>query len=259
MSAITPTNQVTTLANSILQNFDANHDGSLSSDEFTTFLSQLLGNVATPPPPAGTGTGTGTGAGTGAGTGTASTTPAELSTLYSTVSDTAAPRTRVGNMVGFDDEKLRDQSHTSFKYQIGRILQYYPNTPEGLRQALPEIQKLVPNAKIIGTHGDKIDFGDYNDPKSGHIGVVDVLLAAGEGGRGWAWQPVEEAKAAPVPPTLASPKQLISTPPSGKTSSPTRLGDGHVSSEQTSISSPSSGKASVSAGSAGRASGSAGS
>jgi hypothetical protein len=93
-------------------------------------------------------------------------------------------------MAGFDDTKLRDESHTSFKYQIGRILQYYPNTPEGLWQALPEIQKLVPGAKIIGTHGDKIDFGTYDDPKSGRIGVIDVLLAAAEGGRGWAWQPV---------------------------------------------------------------------
>ena len=95
-------------------------------------------------------------------------------------------------MEGFDYFKLRDDTHTSFKYQIGRILQFYPNTPDGLQQALPEIQNLVPGATITGSKGDRIDFGDYVDPKSGKIGVVDVITCAGLGGRGWAWMPLEE-------------------------------------------------------------------
>ena len=174
MAAITATNQATALANSIIQKFDANRDGSLSSDEFASFLTQLVGSVGTQQ------------------TSTTSKTKAlDLSTLFPTVVTPAAVRSRVGTMAGFDDLKLRDETHRSFKYEIGRILQYHPNTPEGLQEALPEILKLVPGAKIIGTHGDKIDFGDYNDTKSGHIGVIDVLVGAGEGGRAWAWQPVE--------------------------------------------------------------------
>ena len=214
MSAITPTTQINALANSIMQNFDANRDGSLSSDEFTTFLTQLIGNVGTPQIPT-------------------ATTPAsmDLSTLFPSASTSAEARTRVGTMTGFDDLKLRDESHNTFKYQIGRILQYFPNTPEGLRQALPEIQKLVPGAKIVGSKGDTIDFGDYDDPKAGRIGSVDVLLAAGEGGRGWAWQPIEKPTAAPVSADVPSAKTLTSSP--------------------TPISSPVSGKANASAGSAG--------
>ena len=87
--------------------------------------------------------------------------------------------------------KLDDTTSKSFKYQIGRILQYYPNTPAGLQDALPEIQALVPGAKITGSKGDRIDFGDYVDPKSGKIGVVDVILSAGTGGVAWTWQPEE--------------------------------------------------------------------
>jgi hypothetical protein len=178
MAAITSTNQTTTLANTIIQRFDSNSDGSLSSDEFATFLTQLLGSMSTPQNPA-------------------ATTPraADLSTLFPTETTPPTtpptPRSRVGNMAGFDAQKLGDETHTSFKYQIGRILQYYPNTVGGLKDALPEIQKLVPGARIIGTNGDKIDFGNFEDPKSGRIGVIDVLVGAAEGGRAWAWQPIE--------------------------------------------------------------------
>ena len=123
-----------------------------------------------------------------------------------TTADTTTARTRVGVMASFSDEKLADPTHTSFKYQIGRILQYYPNTPEGLKAALPEIQKLVPEAKIVGTNGDKLDFGSYVDRKSGKIGVVDVLHAAGRGGESWGWRPVSESTATvtPVVPNRAS-------------------------------------------------------
>ena len=60
-----------------------------------------------------------------------------------------------------------------------------------MQQALAEIQAIVPEAKIVGTNGDKIDFGSYVDAKAGKIGVIDVLVGAAQGGRAWAWQPVE--------------------------------------------------------------------
>jgi hypothetical protein len=74
---------------------------------------------------------------------------------------------------------------------MGRILQGYANTPAGLREALPEIQQLVPGAKIVGSKGDKVDFGDYVDNRGTRIGVIDLIQAAGEGGKAWTWQPAE--------------------------------------------------------------------
>ena len=173
MAAITATNQTNVLVNSIIQRFDANGDGSLSANEFGAFLTQLVGSATTQD---------------SAATRINVTNP---STLFATASAPVVERSRVGTMLGFDYNKLSDESHNTFKYQMGRILQHFPNTPEGLRQALPEIQNLVPGARITGTHGDKIDFGNYEDPRAGRIGVIDVLVGAADGGRGWAWQPVE--------------------------------------------------------------------
>lgn len=176
MSTINTVNPMRELAGAIVQNFDANRDGSLSADEFTSFLSQLVGGT------------------TGQQTQAAARQPATLLSAVLFPTETAAttpPRARVGTMMGFDDVKLNNPSHATFKYQVGRILQFYPSTKEGLQAALPEIQKLVPGAKIVGTNGDKIDFGDYTDAEAGKIGMIDVLVGASTGGRGWAWQPVE--------------------------------------------------------------------
>lgn len=101
-----------------------------------------------------------------------------------------APRAVVGKLEGFDATKLANPEHNTPKYQMARIFQHYPNTPEGLRQAMPEIQKLFPEARIVGSKGDKIDFGSHVDPGSGQpLGVVDVIRAAGAGGAAWQWQP----------------------------------------------------------------------
>ena len=158
------------LASVLLRRFDTDRDGKLSGSEFGSLLTNMLGGASSH------GT-SGVAAGGAAATDTAS----------------AATRTRVGQFSGFDMTKLNDPAWSSFKYRIGRVLQFYPNTAEGLRQALPEIQEIVPGATITGTNGDKLDFGDYVDTKSGRIGVVDVVIGAGgpSGGTAWAWQPVE--------------------------------------------------------------------
>lgn len=163
----TSSTSVSDLASVLLRRFDANADGKLSGEEFGSLLGQLLGRISD-------------------GSASSTTTNAAATTTTTT-------RARVGTMAGFDEAKLSNPDHGTFKYQIGRILQYYPNNAEGLRQALPEIQRIVPGATITGSNGDKLDFGNYLDPKSGRIGVVDVIVAAGgpAGGTAWAWQPVE--------------------------------------------------------------------
>lgn len=101
-----------------------------------------------------------------------------------------AQRPNVGNLEGFDAGKLANENHNSAKYICARIFQKYPNTPEGLRQALPEIQRHFPEARIVGSKGDKIDFGNSVCPKTGErLGTIDVLRAAGEGGKAWQWLP----------------------------------------------------------------------
>jgi hypothetical protein len=97
-----------------------------------------------------------------------------------------------GRLEGFDNTKLNNPEHNTPKYIVGRILSHYPNTPEGLQQALPEIQRHFPGTRIVGSKGDKLDFGSNVDPKSGQpLGVIDVIRAAGNGGEAWQWLPVE--------------------------------------------------------------------
>jgi hypothetical protein len=174
-SSITGT-AVRDLAATITRQLDADKDGKLSSTEFEGFLSQFLTMVQT----------TSTGSSTPAAAATAATAAATAARPAA-----ATPRPAIGTMAGFDPVKLANSSHNTFKYEIGRILQGYANTPEGLREALPEIQTIAPNAKIIGSKGDKVDFGDYTDKNGERIGVIDILQAAGLGGRAWQWLPVE--------------------------------------------------------------------
>jgi len=181
MSTVSGVGATNDLASSILKSYDKDGNGSLSAQEFTSFLQQLVGDLRQT-----------------AKTTTETTAPSagSLATLFpsatASVPDASAQtRVRAGDMLGFDENKLGNPEHTTFKYQIGRILQYCPATKEGLQQALSEIQKLVPDAQIVGSNGDKIDFGAYVDPKAGKIGVIDVLVGAASGGRGWAWQPME--------------------------------------------------------------------
>lgn len=110
----------------------------------------------------------------------------------------AAPSTGAGGLGqyadalgGFDPEKF-DGVDESPKYLVGRVLSKYPPTPEGLRQALPELQAMseqygLGNITITGSKGDKLSFGGATNPKFQGITEFDVIKAAGLGGQGWQW------------------------------------------------------------------------
>jgi hypothetical protein len=106
-----------------------------------------------------------------------------------------------GRLEGFDHGKLNDPQVNTPKYIVGRILQNYPNTPEGLRQAIGEIQRHFPEARIVpGGKGDVIDFGSHTDPEGRPLGRIDVIRAAGgpNGGEGWQWLPINSSNGAGV-------------------------------------------------------------
>ena len=166
--AISSASAMQDLAARITKRYDTNGDGSLSVNEFAGFLSNLTGMGGTTATTAGK---------TGAG--------ASTSTSHSS----STSRTPVDSMPAFDGGKLADTSHKTVKYEIARILQYFPHTPAGLQAALPEIQAEFPSVTIKGSKGDLLDFGDYTS-NGEKIGVVDVIFAAGEGGLAWQWGPV---------------------------------------------------------------------
>jgi hypothetical protein len=150
-----PSSAIRDLAGRITRHLDADRDGKLSTTEFSQFLSTFFG-MGGP----------------------------QLQSMPTN-------RQPVGTMEGFDANKMTDASVTTTKYKIGRVLQMYPNTPDGLRQALPELQQVVPGVTIAGRLGDLLDFGDYVDPFGIRIGVIDVIRAATPvGGEAWQWLPV---------------------------------------------------------------------
>lgn len=80
------------------------------------------------------------------------------------------------SLEGFDSGKLNDPNKHDAKYDFARIASNYPPTPAGLQQAMAQIKQAYPNAQLIGD--DKVDFGDGYGP-------VDVIRAAGDGGKAW--------------------------------------------------------------------------
>jgi hypothetical protein len=161
-------NPLAEIVANLTKRYDTNGDSKLSKDEFGSFLNDFLN-------------------GAGGRTNSTFAGGAAANTTSTTNTSSAA----VGRMEGFDGAKLANTSHDTMKYQIGRILQKFPNTPQGLQNALPEIQALVPGARITGSGGDKLDFGSFIDAERNRLGVVDVLRGAHAGGLAWQWQPVE--------------------------------------------------------------------
>jgi hypothetical protein len=98
-----------------------------------------------------------------------------------------------GKLEGFGgmdvNGKSKLETSTSPKYQVARVLQKYPSTPEGLRAALGEINALgIGTATIGGSKGDKLSFGGDNlDPRFNGVTTFDVIRGAGNGGEAWQW------------------------------------------------------------------------
>jgi hypothetical protein len=175
------------LMDQLAKRADVNGDGAVSKDEFSQFLGNLLdslngarnaaserattlGRAIAPGQ---------TGVHPSAGS-QASLTPAAAHTLNA--SSPKAEMPSMAMMHGFNPDKWADTGHTTTKYTVGRILANHPPTPDGLKAALPEIQKAIPGVTLEG-------LDTLNIPGAGSI---DVGLGFSTGGNvGWWWGPKE--------------------------------------------------------------------
>jgi hypothetical protein len=154
---------ISQLISRVMDKYDGDKDGKLTSQEFGGFLSGLLG-----------------------GTGASST---ALSTaMGKTAKDPLAGTGQYrAKLAGFDHGKMDDptiRDAMTSKYVAARIFQDYPPMPESLPAVVDRLKAQGINAKQ--TDFDKIDFGDGYGP-------IDVIQGAYPGGGvAWQWLPVGE-------------------------------------------------------------------
>lgn len=151
---------ISQLISKVMDKYDGDKDGKLTTSEFGSFLTGLLA---------------GTGA-TGALTSAAA---------ASTGQARAASGNYRGKLAGFDFAKLDDpgmHGAGTSKYIAARIFQDFPPMPESIPGVVERLKAQGINARQ--TDHDKIDFGDGYGP-------IDVIQGAYPGGGvAWQWLPV---------------------------------------------------------------------
>jgi hypothetical protein len=85
---------------------------------------------------------------------------------------------------GFDRDKFNDPNKSDPKYDFAHLVGGLPPTPATLDAQWDNIKAKFPNATRTGT--GSIDFGTGE-------GSVDVIRAAGDGGKAWHWEPESDA------------------------------------------------------------------
>jgi hypothetical protein len=151
----TPFDQI---ARSLVDRFDANKDGQLTTEEFTSFLSNFLTSA------------TGFAAATLPGNGL------KLGTVRP-------------SLEGFDGGKLADTGHLTAKYKFARVAQQYSledvSTKDAAQSLLNTMKSDLTAAglDVLEVSKDKIKIKD----DAGQEAWIDVIRAAGSG-RAAAWQ-----------------------------------------------------------------------
>jgi hypothetical protein len=150
------------LARSLATRFDANNDGKLTTDEFTSFLTQFLGSA---------------------------TTAAGAATSASTAGSTGFHGTVRPRMSGFSASKLADLSHTTIKYRFARVAQNYSlegvhdkASAEALLNTMrPDLE--AAGIKVLDIKKDSIQVQDGS-----HAPVwYDVIWGANGSSPAWQW------------------------------------------------------------------------
>lgn len=122
-----------------------------------------------------------------AGAGTTGTTGSGATAAGTAAASTAAGGGNMGYLEGFEKDKFDDPNKHDTKYDFAHLVGGLPPTPATLDAQWDAIVKQFPNAKRTGT--GSIDFGDGG-------GSIDVIRAAGEGGKAWHFEPESGATSA---------------------------------------------------------------
>jgi hypothetical protein len=151
------------IARSLVDRFDANKDGQLTTEEFTSFLSNFLTTAATP------------GANASGAAADAATNGLKLGTVKPA-------------MEGFDAGKIADAGHQTPKYKFARVARQYSIenvTSKSAAESLLNSMKTDLQAAgldVLDVKNDKIKI-----KVDGEEAWIDVLRGAGSG-RAGAWQ-----------------------------------------------------------------------
>jgi hypothetical protein len=165
ISSVSSTNPLDQLAKSLVDRFDANGDGQLTTQEFTSFLTNFINSVAP-----------------GATVNAAAVNATATQPLRSLGGSAPA-------MSGFSATKLADTSHDTLKYRFGRVAQRYSLdsvTDKASAEAL--LTSMKSDLEAAGVQVLEIKKDKFKTiGNSGNEVWVDVIKAAGSG-RGAAWQ-----------------------------------------------------------------------
>jgi hypothetical protein len=166
INSVSSSNPLDQLAQALVSRFDANKDGQLTTEEFTSFLSQFLGS-------AGSALTNGHANGVTSGTATAN-------GLHGTIPPV---------MRGFDAGKLADLTHTTIKYQFARVAQQYSlesvhdkTSGEALLNSMRD-DLTAAGLNILDIKGDSIKIKD----DAGQEAWIDVIQSCGGGNPAWQW------------------------------------------------------------------------
>jgi hypothetical protein len=164
---VSSTNPLDQLARALANQFDANKDGTLTTGEFTSFLTQFLGSANA------------------------------LSTTGSNAVATDAATTATGlkggtvapTMLGFNSRKLADEGHDTVKYMFGRVAQRYSlesvhdkSTAEALLNTMKD-DLAAEGLDVLAIEKDKIKIKD----SAGKEVWLDVINSANTTHAAWQW------------------------------------------------------------------------
>lgn len=166
INSVQPSSPFDQIAKTLVDRFDANKDGQLTTEEFTSFLSNFLSAAAVP---AGKAVGLAADALPGNGL--------KLGTVRPTLE-------------GFDSGKLADAGHLTVKYKFARVAQQYSLegvTSKAAAESLLNTMKsdlTAAGLEVLDVSKDKIKIKD----DAGQEAWIDVIRAAGSGrARAWQW------------------------------------------------------------------------
>jgi hypothetical protein len=156
------------LARTLFRNFDLNHDGKLSADEFSVLIAKLTGNFTS----------------SAAGTGTSGAANATTPVLPST----ASSRKVRAPLEGFDAGKIADLEHRTPKYIFARVARHTdlsgvtnkPTAESVLRSMVPELE--AAGLHVLDVRGDKIQINH-----AGKDVWIDVIRGANSGSPAFQW------------------------------------------------------------------------